>query len=179
LEVYLTPPEQEFESYFTRYRGAVMGFALRRVPPEEAQDVVSETFLVAWRRRDTIPAEPLPWLLGVARNVITTRQRGHRRLTNLFRRLHQRSAGIQLDNVPVDRIDLAGAFNSLTEKDQEVLMLIGWEGLTVTQAAEVLRCTPQSVSLRLHRARKRLETRMASDAPFLSRHPIPNTEEAR
>ena len=156
-----------------------MGFALRRVSAEEAQDVVSETFLVAWRRLDQIPDEPLPWLLAVARNVITTRQRGHRRLTNLFTRMRQSSLVVQLDNVPADRIDLAGAFNSLAEKDQEVLMLIGWEGLTVTQAAEVLRCNPQSVSLRLHRARKRLETRMASDAPFLARQPIPKTEDAR
>ena len=156
-----------------------MGFAMRRVPPDEAQDVVGETFLVAWRRLDQIPPEPLPWLLGVARNVIATRQRGHRRLTKLFNRLLEHRPGIQLDNSPFDRSDLAAAFNSLTEKDREVLMLIGWDGLSVTQAAEVLGCNPQSLSLRLHRARNRLEARMASDAPFLTRHAIANPEEAR
>jgi RNA polymerase sigma-70 factor (ECF subfamily) len=59
------------------------------------------------------------------------------------------------------------------------LMLIGWDGLTVTQAAEVLACSPQSLSVRLHRARKRLEARMETDAPFLSHHPITATEETR
>jgi RNA polymerase sigma-70 factor, ECF subfamily len=179
VEAYLTPSKQEFESYFTRYRGAVMGFALRRVPAEEAQDVVAETFLVAWRRLDQIPAEPLPWLLGVARNVIATRQRGDRRVTNLFNRLHEHTPRFQPNNPPADRADLAGAFNSLTENDREVLMLIGWDGLSVTQAAEVLGCSPQSLSLRLHRARKRLEARMETDAPFLARRPLPKTEEAR
>jgi RNA polymerase sigma-70 factor (ECF subfamily) len=179
VEAYLTPSKQEFESYFTRYRGAVMGFALRRVPAEEAQDVVAETFLVAWRRLDQIPAEPLPWLLGVARNVIATRQRGDRRVTNLFNRLHEHTPRFQPNNPPADRADLAGAFNSLTENDREVLMLIGWDGLSVTQAAEVLGCSPQSLSLRLHRARKRLEARLETDAPFLARRPLPKTEEAR
>ena len=155
-----------------------MGFALRRVPAEEAQDVVAETFLVAWRRLDEMPAEPLPWLLGVARNVIATRQRGHRRLTNLFNRLHERAPVLQ-PHAPTDRAELVGAFNSLTESDREVLMLVGWDGLTVNQAAEVLGCSPQSLSLRLHRARKRLQARMDTDAPFLARHPIPKTEEAR
>lgn len=155
-----------------------MGFALRRVPAEEAQDVVAETFLVAWRRLDQIPAEPLPWLLGVARNVIATRQRGNSRVTNLYNRLHEHSARFQPNHHPDDRGDLAEAFNSLSDKDREILMLIGWDGLTVPQAAEVLGCSPQSLSLRLHRARKRLAARMEADAPFLSRHSIPTTEEA-
>jgi RNA polymerase sigma-70 factor, ECF subfamily len=58
-------------------------------------------------------------------------------------------------------------------------MLIAWDGLTVPQAAEVLGCNPQSLSVRLHRARKRLEARMETDAPFLSPHPISATEDAR
>lgn len=156
-----------------------MGFARRRVPAEEAQDVVAETFLVAWRRIDQIPAEPLPWLLSVARYVISTKQRGSRRLTNLYRRLHEYTPRLAPDHQPDQRDDLAQAFNSLSDRDREVLMLIGWDGLTVAQAAGVLGCSPQSLSLRLHRARKRLEVRMETDAPFPARHPLPKTEEAR
>lgn len=156
-----------------------MGFALRRVPAHDAEDVVAETFLIAWRRRDTLPPEPLPWLLAVARRVIATRQRGNRRLTNLNERLHKNTPRPQPSHFPDDRADLARAFNALSDRDREVLMLIGWDGLTVNQAAEVLGCSPQSFSLRLHRARRRLEARMDTDAPFLSRHPVPTTEEAR
>lgn len=156
-----------------------MAFALRRVPADDAEDVVAETFLVAWRRRDALPHEPLPWLLGVARKVIATRQRGNRRLANLNSRLHKNTPGLQPSHFPDDRADLAGAFNALSDRDREVLMLIGWDGLTINQAAEVLGCSPQSFSLRLHRARRRLKARMDTDAPFLSRHSVPTTEEAR
>jgi RNA polymerase sigma-70 factor (ECF subfamily) len=155
-----------------------MAFALRRVAPNDAEDVVADTFLVAWRRLESLPAEPLPWLLGTARKVIATRQRGNRRVSNLYNRLSEHAPRIEPDYEPHDRSDLARAFNSLSDKDREVLMLIGWDGLTVTQAAEVLGCSPRSLSLRLHRARKRLEARMEADAPFLSRPAIPTTEEA-
>jgi RNA polymerase sigma-70 factor, ECF subfamily len=156
-----------------------MAFALRRVAANDAEDVVAETFLVAWRRLESLPAEPLPWLLGTARKVIATRQRGNRRVSNLYNRLHEHTPRIQPNHDPDDRADLARVFNSLSDKDREVLILIGWDGLTVAQAAEVLGSSPQSLSLRLHRARKRLEARMEADAPFLSRHPTPTTEEAR
>jgi RNA polymerase sigma-70 factor (ECF subfamily) len=156
-----------------------MAFALRRVPPNDAEDVVAETFLVAWRRLESLPTEPLPWLLGIARKVIATRRRGNTRLSNLYNRLHERNPRHQLIHDLGDRADLARAFNSLSDKDREILMLIGWDGLTVPQAAEVLGCNPQSLSVRLHRARKRLEALMEADAPFLSRHPFPTKEEAR
>jgi RNA polymerase sigma-70 factor (ECF subfamily) len=156
-----------------------MAFALRRVPPTDAEDVVAETFLVAWRRLESLPAEPLPWLLGIARKVIATKRRGNTRLSNLYTRLHERDAQHQLVDDPGDRADLARAFNSLSDQDREVLMLVGWDGLSVSQAAEVLGRNPQSLSVRLHRARKRLEALMEADDPFLSRHQIQTTEEAR
>jgi RNA polymerase sigma-70 factor, ECF subfamily len=68
-----------------------MAFARRRVAPSDAEDVVAETFLVAWRRLESLPIEPLPWLLGIARKVIATRRRGNTRLSNLYTRLQQRN----------------------------------------------------------------------------------------
>lgn len=172
-------PREEFQRHFEQHRGSVMAFALRRVPANDAEDVVAETFLVAWRRLESLPAEPLPWLLGIARKVIATRRRGNRRVSNLHNRLHEHAPRFQPIDDPADRAGLAAAFNSLSEKDREVLMLVGWDGLTATQAAEVLGCSPQSLSLRLHRARKRLEARIETDAPFLSPHRVSAAEEAR
>lgn len=69
----MTGTESEtFARLFHENRRAVLGYALRRVSVEAAQDVLAETFLIAWRRRLEMPAATLPWLLGVARNV--TRQ---------------------------------------------------------------------------------------------------------
>jgi RNA polymerase sigma-70 factor (ECF subfamily) len=61
----------------------VHAFARRRVAAEAVDDVVSEAFTVAWRRLDDIPDDPLPWLLGVARNVVGTARRGEARRLRL------------------------------------------------------------------------------------------------
>jgi RNA polymerase sigma-70 factor, ECF subfamily len=169
--------EAEFKRHFEQHRRSVMAFVLRRVPTHEAEDVVAETFLVAWRRQEKLPAEPLPWLLAVARKVIATNRRGSRRLTNLHEKLNKNTARIQTDNSPEDRSDLMLAFNSLSDRDKEVLMLIGWDGLSVTEAAGVLGCSSQQFSVRLHRARGRLEARMETGAPFLAGHAASTTEE--
>jgi len=62
---------------------------LRRVNPSTADDVVAEVFVVCWRRLDEVPVDPLPWLLGVARRVLSTQRRGERRRGALRDRLLQ------------------------------------------------------------------------------------------
>src|SRR5439155_83532 len=66
---------------------AVFAYARRRATKDEADDVVSETFLVAWRRFDELPAEPLPWLIGTARKVLANRRRSDDRRDALVVRL--------------------------------------------------------------------------------------------
>ena len=164
----------EFHELFTTHRGAVLGFARRRVDEHDAIDVVSDTFLVAWRRARDIPEDPLPWLLGVARKVISTKRRSASRLTALRSKL-QGNDGPQQLAPSIDRLELADAFRSLSQKDREVLMLVAWDGLDVHQAALVLGCTPASFSVRLHRARKRLEAKLAPDSSTAKL--TPNVEE--
>ena len=67
--------EDRFEELFREHYRAVRGYALRRAPGDLAQDAVSETFLVAWRRLDDVPADALPWLYGVARRVLANQRR--------------------------------------------------------------------------------------------------------
>jgi RNA polymerase sigma-70 factor, ECF subfamily len=125
-----------------------MAFALRRVRREDAEDILAETFLVAWRRFEHIPSEPMPWLLGIARKVIATRRRGDRRRGNLFLKLHDDPDSRRSEHPSTERLEVAGAFNSLSERDREALTLIGWDGLTVPQAAKVVDCSTAAFSLR-------------------------------
>jgi RNA polymerase sigma factor (sigma-70 family) len=156
-----------------------MAYALRRAHPDDAEDVVAETFLVAWRRFDTIPSEPLPWLLGVARKVMSTKRRSITRRTALEVRLRDSLEASSSIMTSSDRLSLIRAFTSLREADREVLMLVGWDGLSASQAAQVLGCSRASFSLRLHRARKRLESLCEEEAPpILTRHASPTPEEA-
>jgi RNA polymerase sigma factor (sigma-70 family) len=156
-----------------------MAYALRRAHPDDAEDVVAETFLVAWRRFDSIPSEPLPWLLGVARKVMSTKRRSITRRAALEVRLRDSLEASSSIVTSSDRLSLIRAFTSLREADREVLMLVGWDGLSASQAAQVLGCSQTSFSLRLHRARKRLERLCEEETPpFLTRHVSPTPEEA-
>ncbi|WP_233257810.1 RNA polymerase sigma factor [Micromonospora sp. S4605] len=57
--------------------------------------------------------------------------------------------------------DLHAALATLADLDQEILRLVGWEELTVSEAAQVLGCTRTTAAVRLHRARRRLNEAMS------------------
>ena len=154
--------KEQFEVIFTEHRSSVLGYSLRRVPPEDAKDVVSETFLVAWRRREELPTHPQAWLLGVARKVIATRRRSDQRRISLRERVAREPVGRGFDSFG-DRLGLAEALSALSEIDQEILLLVAWDGLAVKEAAQVLDMTPARFSVRLHRARNRLRKYLAHD----------------
>src|SRR5258707_15307572 len=75
---------ERFDALFRDHHPAVRAYARRRVPREVVDDIVSETFLVVWRRLDDVPEAPLPWLLAVARNVVGTEWRGAARRERLW-----------------------------------------------------------------------------------------------
>jgi RNA polymerase sigma-70 factor (ECF subfamily) len=130
-----------------------------------ADDVVNETFLVAWRRLDEISDQPLPWLIGVARRVLANRRRTDSRTAALRQRLVSeepvRGARRDVDD-DLDR-RVRHALAGLGERDRELLMLIAWEGLRVNEAAEVLGVRSGTLAVRLHRARKRLAEALAAE----------------
>ncbi|WHP17872.1 RNA polymerase sigma factor [Cellulomonas sp. ES6] len=83
-------PDERFAALFERTHRPLLAYALRRVSdPADAADVVAETFLVAWRRLDDVPAGEAarPWLFGVARRVLANHYRGERRRDALADRL--------------------------------------------------------------------------------------------
>jgi RNA polymerase sigma-70 factor (ECF subfamily) len=148
-----------FEELFNRHYGAVMRYAARRLGPEQAPDVVSETFLVAWRRLAEVPtADPLPWLYATARNVIGNELRGRSRRARLEARIGDAADLVEQDHADlvIDQVRVRRALAGLSERDQEALRLASWEGLDVGEAATVMGCSRAAYRVRLHRARKRL-----------------------
>jgi RNA polymerase sigma-70 factor (ECF subfamily) len=132
------------------------------VPAALADDVAAETFAVAWRRAGDVPEEPLPWLLGVARRVLSTQRRSGARRDRLRRRVLETSP----PPFPPETEGRVGeALSRLSERDREAILLIAWEGLAPRQAAAVLGMTPGAFSVRLHRARRRLRAGLESDRP--------------
>ena len=152
---------ERFERLYRAHAGAVRMFARRRTGVAEADDVVAEVFLSAWRRLDDVPGDPLPWLLGIARGVLANRRRGEDRHAALIARLMSE----QLANSALgdDELDLAliRALGSLSASDQELLLLVAWERLSSEELAQVLGLSKGTVAVRLHRARRRLKRAFA------------------
>lgn len=150
---------RRFEAAYRELYAPICGYALRRVrEPEDAAEVIAETFATLWRRFDRSPQgdELRPWLFGVARRVIANQRRGQHRRSALSERLAANahpSPPAPSDETPTE---LARAFASLSESDREVLSLVAWEGLTREELAVALGTNRAAARLRLHRARKRL-----------------------
>jgi RNA polymerase sigma-70 factor (ECF subfamily) len=152
-----------FETIFSDTYPRVLAYALRRADDSHsAEEVVSETFLVAWRRLDVVPIEqPLPWLLGTARKVLANQRRAERRRSPDgphadLSRFDVGDRAAPISERLAEREAFATAFAALGERDREVLSLIAWDGLQVREAADVVGCTAATFSIRLHRARRRL-----------------------
>lgn len=151
-----------FESMFRATYDRVLAYALRRADPADAEDVVWETFAVAWRRLDDVPSDALPWLYAVARRTLANSRRSVRRRAQLATRLaaENRLSSI-VDSDPSEQLEEAAvmraALNALAEADREALMLIAWEGLDNERASIVLGVSAQAFAVRLHRARRRLD----------------------
>jgi RNA polymerase sigma-70 factor (ECF subfamily) len=148
-----------FETMFAACSSQVFGYARRRATREEAEEVVSETFLVAWRRFDELTDEPLPWLIGVARHVLANRRRSDTRRVALTERLGSapdRPQTTDPDDSWTSAQRVRAALAVLPAGEREVIQLIAWEGLSPAEVASVLEISRATVYVRLHRARQRL-----------------------
>ena len=153
--------EARFTALFDAHRDAVRAYLWRR-DSELADDITADTFLVCWRRLDAVPAEPLPWLLGVARNIRLNQRRGARRRGRLEHRLRTEPTPARDPAAVVGERDvIRTALANLDERDREVLLLTAWDRLDRDDIAVVLGCTRANVAVRLLRARRRLARELA------------------
>jgi RNA polymerase sigma-70 factor (ECF subfamily) len=152
--------EPQFEALYWRHQRDLAAFIRRRVPVDAVEDVLAETFVVAWRRLDDIPTEERPWLYGVARNVIRNTYRAEARQRALHVRIAEdvetTTGDAAFDDAIASRADLVHAWNQLSETEQEVIALVAWDGLGNAEAAQVLGVTTSAFAVRLFRARRRL-----------------------
>jgi RNA polymerase sigma-70 factor (ECF subfamily) len=144
------------EIYESTY-AAVRRYAYHRgLSGADADDLVAETFTVAWRRLESVPPDdPLPWLFAVARNHWRNHLRRNRRDRDLIDRLGPPEPSAPVTDEP-SVLEIRTAMATLSENDREILQLVAWDGLTPTQAAGSLGCSAGAARVKLHRARNRL-----------------------
>jgi RNA polymerase sigma-70 factor (ECF subfamily) len=149
--------QQHFEALYAQHASAIKGYAVRRIGPTRADDMVAEVFLIAWRRLDQVPAEPRPWLFGVAMRVLANERRRAARYDAALGRLEPAAATLDpaesslLASGPVQQ-----ALRDLSDSDREALLLTAWEGLSHREAALALGVKEATFTVRLHRAKRRL-----------------------
>jgi RNA polymerase sigma factor (sigma-70 family) len=160
----LDPTAAAFDRLYGHCYPRVRAYVTRRVSRDRVDDVVADTFLVAWRKFDVVPSgdAALLWLYRVAHRTIGQ----HRRTLFRRRRLGDRIAALptreQDDPSDVAVVDddircVLAAAEHLNFRDAEVLRLASWEGLTNSEIATVLELSPNAVGQRLHRARRNLK----------------------
>lgn len=149
---------RRFTAIFHEHHRRVFAYAVGRAGREHADDVVAETFLVAWRRLADVPAKPLPWLLGVARNVVHERYRDQVRQSALAAELRAwvREAEEDVAEHVTDRAAVLVALAALGDADREILTLVAWHGLAARDAARVVGCSTATFFVRLHRTYRML-----------------------
>ncbi|GGO26101.1 DNA-directed RNA polymerase sigma-70 factor [Microbispora rosea subsp. aerata] len=150
-----------FADLFDRHAPALRRYVARRLGPSLADDVVSDTFLTAFRRRHRYdPSQPdaRPWLYGIAARLI----KRHRRVELRFYRALVRTGVDEITEPYADRVDarvsaqqagLARALAELSPGDREVLLLVAWADMSYEDVARALDIPIGTVRSRLHRAR--------------------------
>jgi RNA polymerase sigma factor (sigma-70 family) len=152
---------------YREHEPAVLAYALRRASVAIAQDAVADVFLAAWRRLDELPAQPLPWLIGATRKALANQRRSAVRQAQLADRVASAATTqSQPDVMLIGEMRVRRALSRLSDIDREALTLIGWDGLTPSEAAVSLGCTAVAFRVRFHRARRRLSRALAQ----LDRH---------
>jgi RNA polymerase sigma-70 factor (ECF subfamily) len=155
---------------FRREARVLLGFFIKRdVPAEDAADLVSETFLAAWKstRTHTVPPDQLrAWLFGIARKTLSRYRRGGSRRSALSERLRT-TLLVDVTRHGDDEADrdlnehVRYLIGCLPRIDQEIVRLVYWDGLTQEEVAVVLGKSAASVRARLSRARKVLRDQLA------------------
>ncbi|WP_406066974.1 RNA polymerase sigma factor [Micromonospora sp. NBC_01638] len=152
-------PTARLTDLFHRHADDVHAYARWRVGDADADDVVGEVFLVAWRSLDRVrPGQERAWLFGVARTVVLARRRQNAARVALTDRLSNLRE-LRTVEGPSEKVALRDrvrqALDRLGDADREVLVTVGWFDLSPAEAAKVLGVSRPTYAVRLHRARRR------------------------
>lgn len=155
--------EERFEQLYSAHARAIASYLGARTDRQTAVDALARTFEIAWRRIADVPDEPKAWLFGVARRVLSDQRRSAGRQETLVERIGatlRESAEDHAETLGV-REALNSALSDLKPLDREALLLVAWDGLSYREAAAALGCSSGALTVRLHRARRRLRAAIA------------------
>jgi RNA polymerase sigma-70 factor (ECF subfamily) len=166
---------EAFEILFRRHAGHIQRYVVRRLGADAADDLVAETFLLAFRQRDRYDmtrADARPWLYGIASSLIGS----HRKAEVRQYRALARTGTDPVTEPFTDRVDaavsasaahrrLAAALAALPAAHRDTLLLVAWGDLSYDEAAAAPGIPAGTVRSRLSRARSRLRRAVGDARP--------------
>jgi len=174
-----------FGVLFERHAGRIYNYCFRRTADwAQAEDLTSSTFLVAWRSHGRAPLQAesaLPLLYGIATNALRNQRRSLRRRREALARLPlERVAETDLAEDASTRLDdqaamrqLLRLFARLPGREQDVIALCDWSGLSYEDAAAALDIPIGTVRSRLSRGRRRLRELATTGGPEVDVDVVP------
>lgn len=167
---------ERFARLYDRYVLEIHRYLAGRLGPQIADDLVSETFLAAFRKRDTFdPARGAvrPWLYGIANNLVALHRRSETRRLAALRRLPVDGPSGHEDLV-LNRLSAAGAqgqlaagLADLSDGERDVLLLVAIGDLSHAEVAQALGIPFGTVGSRLSRVRRKLREALGDTNPML------------
>lgn len=167
-----------FGAIFDRHAAHIHRYLARRLGTEVADDLVAETFLIAFRQRDRYDPQrrdARPWLYGIATNLVAQHGRQQARWHRLWRSVPvERDVWCHAEQVADDvtaratRRALTDALGRLPAGDRDVLLLVAWEELTYDQVAAALGIPVGTVRSRLNRARRKVRAALSAAHPTMT-----------
>lgn len=177
---------ESFEELFRATAPRLRNYVARQIEHDLVDDVVSETYCLAWRNLERIPSEPLGWLIGVSRNCLRRQWRQRSRSEQLWLVAVREQWRESPTNSPEDgvlrREEALAAFAQLSEIEREALLLTAWDGLAPASAAKAAGCSTRAFTVRLSRARanfNRAISQGAHDSRVWRESPVASTNEGR
>lgn len=148
---------EEFNRVYRAHLTELTRFLARRLPSEVVEDIASDLFEIAWKKRSSITGgEELPWLYKTARYLIANYRRKQSGRIAILERFLEPVVAPSAESIALAELAMAGAWRSLGDREQEVLALWAIEGLEPNQIALVLSLSENAVNIRLSRAKKNL-----------------------
>jgi RNA polymerase sigma factor (sigma-70 family) len=174
IRLSLAEPEY-FEVLFKRHAPSIQRYVVRRLGADAADDIVSETFLLAFRQRagyDTTRGDALPWLYGIATNLLGRHRRNEIRLYKALARTGADPVTAPFTDQVDERVTataasrrLASALAGLSAAYRDALLLVAWGGLSYEETATALGIPVGTVRSRISRARADLRGTLGDLAP--------------
>jgi RNA polymerase sigma-70 factor (ECF subfamily) len=147
--------EEQFVATFRQHLPAVSKFLVRRVARDEVDDLASEIFEIAWRKRSSFTqGSELAWLYRIGGYVIANHRRKEAKRGAWLPLLDTDASAPSAESLGIANVSIAQAWGALKPAERNILALSAFDGLSVNELAVALEITPNTASQRLGRARK-------------------------